>query len=48
MQEMDSWYKNKFDDLNNKTSKHVDQVRHVREGIASAKKDVRFKDFHCI
>ncbi|XP_056331964.1 desmin [Danio aesculapii] len=44
LQEMDSWYKNKFDDLNNKTSKHVDQVRHVREGIASAKKDIQNKE----
>lgn len=37
---MDSWYKNKFEDLTKKTSRHVDKVRSVREEIASAKKDV--------
>lgn len=37
---MDSWYKNKFEDLTQKTSRHVDKVRSVREEIASAKKDV--------
>lgn len=37
---MDSWYKNKFEDLTKKTSSHVDKVRSVREEIAGAKKDV--------
>ncbi|TRY84634.1 hypothetical protein DNTS_001359 [Danionella cerebrum] len=43
LQEMDSWYKTKFDDLNSKSSKHVDQVRSVREGIITAKKDIQNK-----
>ncbi|KAK2902848.1 hypothetical protein Q8A67_007561 [Cirrhinus molitorella] len=43
LQEMDSWYKTKFDDLNNKTSKHVDKVRSVREEIVTAKKDIQNK-----
>lgn len=41
---MDSWYKNKFEDLNNKTTKHVDKVRSVREEIVTAKKDVSVND----
>ncbi|KAI4899546.1 hypothetical protein NFI96_006901, partial [Prochilodus magdalenae] len=40
LQEMDSWYRTKFDDLTNKSTKHVDAVRSVREEIAGAKKDV--------
>lgn len=41
---MDSWYKNKFEDLTKKTSKHVDKVRSIREEIAGAKKDVSIKN----
>ena len=37
---MDSWYNSKFEDLNNKTTNHVDKVRGAREELASAKKDV--------
>ncbi|XP_016372242.1 glial fibrillary acidic protein-like [Sinocyclocheilus rhinocerous] len=44
LQEMDSWYKTKFDDLNNKSSKHVDKVRSVREEIVTAKKDIQNKE----
>ncbi|XP_026140922.1 glial fibrillary acidic protein-like [Carassius auratus] len=44
LQEMDSWYKTKFDDLNNKTSKHVDKTRSVREEIVTAKKDIQNKE----
>ncbi|XP_039535280.1 glial fibrillary acidic protein [Pimephales promelas] len=44
LQEMDSWYKNKFEDLNNKTTKHVDTVRSVRENIVTAKKDIQNKE----
>lgn len=40
---MDSWYKNKFEDLTKKTSRHVDRVRSIREEIAGAKKDVSVK-----
>uniref|UniRef100_A0A3Q2QI52 Zgc:172323 n=1 Tax=Fundulus heteroclitus TaxID=8078 RepID=A0A3Q2QI52_FUNHE len=44
LQEMDSWYKNKFEDLTKKTSRHVDTVRSVRETIAGAKKDIQSKE----
>ncbi|XP_041650170.1 desmin [Cheilinus undulatus] len=44
LQEMDSWYKTKFDDLTSKTSKHVDRVRGFREEIAGAKKDIQSKE----
>ncbi|KAK9513338.1 hypothetical protein VZT92_026879 [Zoarces viviparus] len=44
LQEMDSWYKNKFEDLTSKTSRHVDKVRSVRDAIAGAKKDIQSKD----
>ncbi|XP_074540291.1 desmin [Halichoeres trimaculatus] len=44
LQEMDSWYKNKFEDLTSKTSKHVDRVRGFREEIAGAKKDIQSKE----
>ncbi|XP_026040892.1 desmin [Astatotilapia calliptera] len=44
LQEMDSWYKSKFEDLTQKTSRHVDKVRSVREEIASAKKDIQSKE----
>ncbi|XP_076594269.1 glial fibrillary acidic protein [Chaetodon auriga] len=44
LQEMDSWYKNKFEDLNNKTTRHVDKVRSVREELAGAKKDIQSKE----
>ncbi|KAF7648822.1 hypothetical protein LDENG_00151270 [Lucifuga dentata] len=44
LQEMDSWYKNKFEDLTKKTTRHVDKVRSVREEIADAKKNIQSKD----
>uniref|UniRef100_A0A4W6E6H2 Zgc:172323 n=1 Tax=Lates calcarifer TaxID=8187 RepID=A0A4W6E6H2_LATCA len=44
LQEMDSWYKNKFEDLTKKTSRHVDRVRSIREEIAGAKKDIQSKE----
>ncbi|XP_053183275.1 vimentin [Scomber japonicus] len=44
LQEMDSWYKNKFEDLTSKTTRHVDKVRSVREEIAGAKKDIQNKE----
>lgn len=37
---MDSWYKTKFEDLTNKTTRHVSKVRSIREEITSAKKEV--------
>lgn len=39
-QEMDAWYKAKFQDLNNASNKHVRSVRGMREEIAGHKKDV--------
>ncbi|KAK5892795.1 hypothetical protein CesoFtcFv8_013147 [Champsocephalus esox] len=44
LQEMDSWYKNKFEDLTSKTSRHVDSVRGIRDQIAGAKMDIQNKD----
>ncbi|XP_036395458.1 glial fibrillary acidic protein [Megalops cyprinoides] len=44
LQEMDSWYKTKFEDLNQASTRHVGQVRTVREEIASAKKDIQSKE----
>ncbi|XP_062311491.1 glial fibrillary acidic protein-like [Osmerus eperlanus] len=44
MQEMDSWYSSKFEDLNNKSSGNVDKVRSVREEITNAKKDIQNKE----
>lgn len=41
--DMDSWYKTKFEDLTNKTSRHVGKVRSIREEITGAKKDVSIK-----
>lgn len=37
---MDTWYKTKFNDLSNASTKHVQSVRSVREEIAGFKKDV--------
>jgi len=45
-QEMDAWYKNKFEDITSKTTHHVDRVRGIREGIAGAKKDVSLRFTH--
>uniref|UniRef100_A0A8D3A8B3 Zgc:172323 n=1 Tax=Scophthalmus maximus TaxID=52904 RepID=A0A8D3A8B3_SCOMX len=44
LQEMDSWYKNKFQDLTKKTSGHVDRVRSFREEVVEAKKDIQNKE----
>ncbi|KAM4580038.1 desmin [Odontesthes bonariensis] len=44
LQEMDSWYKNKFEDITKKTSRHVDKVRGFREELAGAKKDIQNKE----
>ncbi|XP_057196942.1 glial fibrillary acidic protein [Triplophysa rosa] len=43
LQEMDSWYKTKFDDLNNKSTKQMDKARSIREEIVTAKKDIQNK-----
>ncbi|XP_065155139.1 desmin isoform X2 [Paramisgurnus dabryanus] len=44
LQEMNSWYKTKFEDLNNKSTKHVDMTRLMREEIVTAKKDIQNKE----
>ncbi|KAG9342744.1 hypothetical protein JZ751_015606 [Albula glossodonta] len=48
LQEMDAWYKTKFDDLSSASTKHVDQVRSVREQIAGAKKDNKERDLEAL
>uniref|UniRef100_A0A4W5PFH7 Zgc:172323 n=1 Tax=Hucho hucho TaxID=62062 RepID=A0A4W5PFH7_9TELE len=42
--EMDSWYKSKFEDITNKTTKHVDKALSVREEITNARKDFQNKE----
>ncbi|XP_056151003.1 notochord granular surface isoform X2 [Lampris incognitus] len=44
LQEMDAWYKTRFQDLGNASTKHVQSVRSVREEIAGYKKDVLSKE----
>nr|XP_046254892.1 glial fibrillary acidic protein [Scatophagus argus] len=44
LQDMDSWYKDKFEDLTDKTTRHLDKVRSFREQIAGAKKDIQSKE----
>ncbi|XP_074471738.1 notochord granular surface [Sebastes fasciatus] len=44
LQEMDTWYKTKFQDLSSATSKHVQSTRSVREEIAGYKKDLLSKE----
>ncbi|XP_020776934.1 notochord granular surface [Boleophthalmus pectinirostris] len=44
LQEMDAWYRNKFQDLTNASNKHAQSVRSVREEIASYKKDILNKE----
>ncbi|KAM3860995.1 notochord granular surface [Diretmus argenteus] len=44
LQEMDSWYKTKFQDLSSASTKHVQSLRSVREGIAGYKKDILNKE----
>uniref|UniRef100_A0A3B4ZQJ1 Glial fibrillary acidic protein-like n=1 Tax=Stegastes partitus TaxID=144197 RepID=A0A3B4ZQJ1_9TELE len=41
LQEMDVWYRSKFQDLNDASTKHAQSVRSVREEIAGYKKDGR-------
>lgn len=39
-QDMDTWYRSKFQDLSNTSTKHVESVRSVRDEIAGHKRDV--------
>ncbi|XP_051547164.1 desmin-like [Myxocyprinus asiaticus] len=43
LQEMDAWYKTKFQDLNQATSRHVETKRSVRQEITGFKKDIQNK-----
>lgn len=44
LQEMDTWYRTKFQDLTNASNKHVQSVRNVREEIANYKKEILNKE----
>ncbi|XP_040921143.1 notochord granular surface [Toxotes jaculatrix] len=44
LQEMDAWYKTKFQDLNSASTKHVQSLRSLREEIAGYKKDILNKE----
>ncbi|XP_029903713.1 notochord granular surface [Myripristis murdjan] len=44
LQEMDAWYKTKFQDLSNASSNHAQSVRSMREEIAGSKKDILNKE----
>lgn len=39
-QDMDTWYRSKFQDLSNTSTKHVESVRSVRDEINGHKRDV--------
>ncbi|KAK3545063.1 hypothetical protein QTP86_033254 [Hemibagrus guttatus] len=43
LQEMDAWYKTKFQDLNTASARHVESVRGIREEVVSHKKDIQNK-----
>uniref|UniRef100_A0A673GZZ9 Glial fibrillary acidic protein-like n=1 Tax=Sinocyclocheilus rhinocerous TaxID=307959 RepID=A0A673GZZ9_9TELE len=43
LQEMDAWYKAKFQDLNKATSRHVDTARSIREEITAYKREIQNK-----
>ncbi|CAL8394808.1 unnamed protein product [Arctogadus glacialis] len=40
LQEMDTWYKTKFVDLNNASTKHIQSLQSLREESAGRKKDI--------
>ncbi|XP_018551542.1 LOW QUALITY PROTEIN: notochord granular surface [Lates calcarifer] len=44
LQEMDGWYRTKFQDLTDASTKHVQSLRSVREEIAGYKKDILNKE----
>ncbi|XP_050963075.1 notochord granular surface isoform X2 [Labeo rohita] len=43
LQEMDAWYKAKFQDLNKATSRHVETARSVREEMTAYKREIQNK-----
>ncbi|XP_070782362.1 notochord granular surface [Enoplosus armatus] len=44
LQEMDTWYGSKFQDLSNASTKHVQSIRSVREDITGYKRDILNKE----
>ncbi|XP_062406295.1 uncharacterized protein LOC134097437 [Sardina pilchardus] len=44
LQEMDSWYKNKFQDMTQKSTRHVDRSRSARQEITGVKRDIANKE----
>ncbi|XP_063054363.1 desmin-like [Engraulis encrasicolus] len=44
LQEMDSWYNAKFDDLNSKSTSSLDKMRGAREQLATAKMEIQGKE----
>uniref|UniRef100_A0A3Q4BJD7 IF rod domain-containing protein n=1 Tax=Mola mola TaxID=94237 RepID=A0A3Q4BJD7_MOLML len=44
LQEMDSWYRSKFQDLSNNSYKHIQSVQSVREEITGYKRDILSKE----
>ncbi|XP_054617165.1 vimentin A2-like isoform X1 [Dunckerocampus dactyliophorus] len=44
LQDMDAWYKAKFQDLSNASSKHVQSFRSLREEMGCYKKDILIKE----
>uniref|UniRef100_A0A3Q0RJC7 Notochord granular surface n=1 Tax=Amphilophus citrinellus TaxID=61819 RepID=A0A3Q0RJC7_AMPCI len=44
LEEMETWYRTKFQDLNNTSSEHIQSVRSMREEIAAYKKNILNKE----
>ncbi|XP_014346415.1 glial fibrillary acidic protein isoform X1 [Latimeria chalumnae] len=44
LQEMDEWYKTKFVDFNQASTKHAENIRHFREEIADCKRNIQTKE----
>ncbi|KAM9316972.1 desmin-like [Gastrophryne carolinensis] len=44
LQEMDEWYKSKFVDFSQASTKHAENVRHYRGDMASCKRSIKGKD----
>ncbi|XP_056871978.1 notochord granular surface isoform X1 [Takifugu flavidus] len=44
LQDMDTWYRSKFQDLSNTSTKHVESVRSIRDEITGHKRDILGKE----
>ncbi|XP_053316812.1 desmin-like [Spea bombifrons] len=44
LQEMDEWYKSKFVDFSQASTKHVERVRHYRGDMANCKRSIKSKE----